>query len=267
MHKMIWCFVVLSICLGPWAMAAGDDLDSALRDLDSLRNLFDTDIEEFNRRGEALLAKYGEPEAQARIHYQLALIDSNSGMQQPDITIAHIKAAFALPLDPEMRPLLYSYWGSAIWLKHRDARRVDLHGPRKQAATQLLIGLQFTLDLHDTVSDEPITIPEQPEDEHRVTGPTPEQRAEQARKYAEWQKKRRLEKLSMHADAFEQQLAYFYTRRPHNTDELEALAGEMLQGRPEVAERIVDKTIAAIEEQNAREAENKAVGRKKFQEP
>jgi hypothetical protein len=258
MHKFIRSLIVLSICLGPWAMALGDDLDSDLRDLDSLRNLFDTDFEEVNRRGEALLAEYDEPEAQARIHYQLALIDSNSGMQQPDVTIEHIKAAFALPLDSEMRPLLYSYWGSAIWLKHRDARRIDLHGPRKQAATQLLIGLRFTLDLHDQVRDEPIIIPDRAGEEEPVTGPSLRQQAERAQKNAESRKEKRLDDLDYHVAAFEQQLAYFYTRRPHNTDELEALVGEMLQGRPEVAKRIIDKTISSIEEQNAWEAAKEA---------
>jgi hypothetical protein len=250
MHKCShWCSgmaVVLMVACG--AVAEVQDLAAELGALDALRNGIHTDLDEVTRQGARLLAEHREPEAQARIYYQLAHIESQSGLQRPEVVIGYIRSALERPLDAYLTPQLYMYWGNAIEVAHRGAKGDALRGARRLAVEQYLRGLSEALRLQGDAGDN---------DRADITGelgpivrrqrPGPDNKAIGAAAYAQWQVAKRIEHLRGFEQAFEAQIVYLYSRIPFDNDELAMMARDALRGHPEVAERLVDAATRAVE--------------------
>lgn len=260
MNRTIYTITVLGVylCLGFWSMALGNDLESDLRELDSLRNGFSTDFKEVTRRGEKLLAEYYEPEAQAKIYYQLAHVEGQSGLQRPEIAMKYIEKGLKLPLGPDLRPQLYMYWGNAIEVQHRGVHGNDLHGPRREAAIKYLLGSKQSLDLQSQIvtanpDQNEETSNSSPRTAEGLLRPGPDNKAIGAKAHSEWRNKKRIERLSGFDEAFEIQVVYLYSRRPFNTNELKKLAQEILKDYPETVQKLIDHVENAIQERTNEE--------------
>jgi len=236
-------------------VSMADELEDALRQVDNLRAGFDTPFDEVEKRCDALLQTYTAPEDQARIYYELAHIEAQSGHQRPAKSLRYTLKALDLPLEREKRLRLYMCWGSAIGASHRGARGDALRAARKQAAMAYLHGLKETLQYAEEVRKAPLPPPWEPKlsDQRRPLN----KRAMTARACAAGKREDLLEDLTIREVAFQRSLVFLYSRVPFATDELEKLAREVLQDEPTVVRlkvRVMERVVH--EEARARSSES-----------
>src|SRR5688572_9643634 len=126
------------------AIAREAELSKALAELDSLRKGFDTPFDLVEQRGGALLRQYHRPEEHARIYFQLAHIEGQSGFQHLDKLIWYIEQALAWPaaLEPEHQIWLYQYWGNALEAAHEGTPSEAFAQARHEMVEPYLHGLQ-----------------------------------------------------------------------------------------------------------------------------
>ena len=226
------------------AVSIADELEDALRQVDKLRAGFDTPFDEVEKRCDALLQTYTAPEDQARIYYELANVEAQSGHQRPAKSLRYTLKALGLPLEREKRLQLYMYWGSAIGALHRGARGDALKAARKQAAMAYLQGLKEALQYAEEVQKTPLPPPWEPKlsDQRRPLN----KRAMTARASAAGKREDLLRDLTIREMAFQRSLAFLYSRAPFATDELEKLAREVLKDTPAVVRlkvRVMERVI------------------------
>ncbi|MDH4241840.1 MAG: hypothetical protein OEW48_19950, partial [Phycisphaerae bacterium] len=108
---LLSCFLSLLV-LG--SIGSANTLDEELYEVDKLRAGFDTPFDEVEKRCNELLKEYTKPEEQAKIYFELAQVDGQSGFQRPAKAIEYARKALELPQDPWKKVRLYIYWGDAI---------------------------------------------------------------------------------------------------------------------------------------------------------
>jgi hypothetical protein len=203
----------------------GQTLAADLRALDGLRKGLKTPLDAVDSRGAELLKKYEEPADQAQIHYMLAHVHAQSGVQRPAQIVEHGRTALESKLvTPEQRMTLYSYLCSA----HQVDKTVkDPADRRRNAVTPLLEGLAEL-----EAMKLPAKAPPLPElrpiragfpDEGKVeTGP---QRVDEASRLAREQAERTGKMVGLR-DMLKNQVMWLYYVAPVADDELQKLAAE-----------------------------------------
>ncbi len=197
-------------------------MQTELGNLNRLRVNAKPNLEQLESRGGELLASHFAPREQALIHYELAHIHAQSGLQQPASVMKHARAALRLPLDPSRRARLQVYWGDAL-------RVLDLRHPfadrRRAAAAVYLQALKEVLQ-HDL----PARPPKFP---IMVLFNIDGEEEENKRRMEEQRRVRRQIQFQVdmikHRDVLRRQITSLYQRHPFNRKELEQLAGRILK--------------------------------------
>lgn len=221
-----------------------DELEKKLAEVDKLRAGMKTPFNEVEKRCKSLLAEYTKPEEQARIYYQWAHVEGQSFLQHPDKELEYVKKALSLPLEPEKRLQLYMYWGNAIEVSRRGVKGQKLKIARRESVAPYLQALADCEKYIADVSNEPL--PPQGGVASSSTSPMPDNRALTARNYAVWLKKKKLERIRGFQAAFENQIAYLYSRAPLATEEIRTLAEQMVPDKA-TQERLMVRVRAEIE--------------------
>ena len=207
-----------------------DELEIRLAEVEKLRAGLDTHFDEVDKRCKALLATYTKPEEQARIYYEWAHVEGQSGLQHPQRIIDCAQKALSLPLDPINRLQLQMYWGNALEVSHRGVQGNELKRARGEIVVVYLQATTECLKCMAGMEAKPL----------RET-------ALMTRSNAEGLKKKELERFQRFLDAFENQIAFLYSRRPFATDEIRALAEKTLPDKT-ARKRLMAKVRARIGE-------------------
>lgn len=219
-----------------------------LKALDSLRKGRETPLDIVDKRGQELLRKYRDEKDQGRIYYQLAHIHAQSGLVQPARAIEYAETGLKFPLEPSQRSRLYVYLGDARLVAEGDQ---PFTSKRKLAATGYLGGLKEVskMNLPEKAPDLPsvfkydvISDQKSVHDEIRKK----HEQAMQARENAKLQGE-----MIKHRDVLTGQLVGLYSRKPFATEELEKIAGDVLQD-PASVDRLMTAVRAGIEKATAR---------------
>jgi hypothetical protein len=237
--------IMALLLLGSFASAT--TLDQELNQVDRLRTGFTTPFDEVERRCDDLLQRYTKPEEQAKIYFELAQVEGQSGMQRPEKLIEYVKKALELPIDPSKKLRLYIYWGDAIQVSHRGVHNEELVAARREAVMPYLHGLRETIkyDLPEEKPDHP----------HFVTityyGPTDtDEYQELLRKRQEQTDAKRKavfqRQMIEHRDVITSQISLMYSRFPLATDELQKLAMGVL-GDEAAANRLMSHVKGHIQ--------------------
>ena len=149
---MLLSCVVAVVCFD--VLADAQTLEQELSAVDQLRSGFDTPFEEVERRCSDLLRRYTSPEDQAKIYFQLAQVEGQSGLQRPEKLVSYVKTALQLPLEPTKQVRLYMYWGDAVHVDHGGVRNGELLTARRKAVMPYLQGLRLTLT-YDLTEEKP----------------------------------------------------------------------------------------------------------------
>ncbi len=222
-----------------------DDLDQRLDDIDRLRVGPKTPLDEVERRCMVLLAQFGTPEQQARIYYQWAHVEAQSGLQRPQKVIELVTKALGLPLDTERRLQLYAYWGKSIEASNRGVRGDAMMAVRREAVVPYLRGLAEAVAVVTTTENSPLP-PDLP-----MQGRDMVMHAEStARSYAKWSQERHLERYRRYRDGLEGEISYLYSRSPFATREIEVLATQLLPDGVAI-NRLIAKVRIAVQDREA----------------
>jgi hypothetical protein len=219
-------------------------LEEELYEVDQLRAGFDTPFDEVEKRCDELFKKYTEPEEQAKIYFELAQVEGQSGFQRPEKGIEYVKKALELPIDPLKKVRLYIYWGDAIQTANRGVNNQELVVARRKAALPYLDGLKETLQYN---------LPEKMPDLPRINAvryigpPDTEECYEIKRKNDEQveakEKAKFQRKMIQYRDVLVSQISSMYSRFPWASDEIRELATKILGD--EVA---VNRLMSAVDE-------------------
>lgn len=208
-------------------------------------------LEALETEFKALLEKHEAPEDKALIYAELAYTWAQTGMLRPEKTIEYSKKALWGQLtDPLARMRLYVYWGDAIQLSRGPVRGKELAEVRKEAVIPYLTGLKEMLkqDLPEAKPEIPImTIlnddgPRDSPEHARVEAQN------KAAMLARWQCD-----MIDRRETLIGQIVYMYSRSPFATEELQALATDVV-GNAKMVDKIVSRVKAKIEERKAAEA-------------
>lgn len=207
--------------------ARESNLQQELGKLDRLRTDANPDLQQVEKRGGELLATYFAPEEQALIHFELAEIHAQSGLQQPASVISHARAALRLPLDPSRRARLQVYWGDALRVLDR---RYPFTVKRRAATKVYLQALKEVLQL-----ELPARPPKFPVmGFYNIEGADAENKR---RMEEQWELRKKLEfqvDMIEHREVLRRQIVSLYQRRPFDRNELEELANRILEDPAEV---------------------------------
>lgn len=220
------------ICIGVFGfsgvMARADELQIELVRIDELRATEPALIDDIDRLGSALLAKYSDPADHGRIYYQMVLTAVQSGIKQNPKRIEHYcQKALELNTNPLDRGSLYCYYGDLLILSEHLG---TFEERRRLAADIYLRGLKENLAI--ALPDGPTELP--PVD--KLGGLSlPNERPEmqklsklhdaqlKARKQAEF-----LQGVEERRKILAGQLVYIYSLPPSNLVEFQAAARKVL---------------------------------------
>lgn len=236
------------IALACVCVAAGaSTLEEELGAVDQLRAGRATPFEEVERRCSELLQRYTSPEEQALIYFQLAQVEGQSGVQSPEKLVTYVKKALQLPLDPVKQLRLYIYWGDAIQIAHSGVSGGELAAARREAVMPYLQGLKQAL-MYDLPDERP-RLPSVPMATY--AGPTDTEGYEGIRRWRQEQAEARRKavvqwRMTGLRDILMRQISFMYSRFPFATDELRALATEVV-GDEAAVERLVSQVEAEVQ--------------------
>jgi len=233
----IFCFSIFTI-------GNADTLEKELNEVNKLRNSEKTIFEQAEKMCNELLEKYTEPEEQARIYYQLAVIYSQNEQRIPDKIIEFSKKALELPLDPIERLKLYVWWGDAIHIAHRDARNQERVVARRKAVIPYLDGLKENLSLQYPKYTQPENLPEEQNVKADPHGSfLLRRKAEQRKALYEWKKDKFERDVNRLKKTFISQISGTYSDLPWASDEIRELSTKILEDKT-----VVDDLMSAVGE-------------------
>ncbi len=205
----------------------------------------DTPAAEVEAQGQALLQKYSDGDSQGRICFRMAVIFGVSG-PVADKTIEYTQKALAWPLKPEARLLMFTYWGDALQVVRGPVAGDKLPPVRREAAMPYLQGLKETLKYN--LPDDPPKIPGGGTFiNFEGSGPIP-QGVQRARR-AEEERAKAVEHVRWQVDMIQRretligQIVFMYSRKPFATDEIQALATQVIAD-----DHLVGRLMAAVED-------------------
>jgi RNA polymerase sigma factor (sigma-70 family) len=210
----------------PRTEEADPSLQERLAKLDALRNGPKTPFDEVEKQGKELLARYTQPEEQAKIYFMLAHVYGQSGIHlHPDRVTKYARLALRDEGDPLQRAWLHTYLGCAAEVDP-DAGFRKSEDRRHRAATRYLEGYKELLALK---------LPDKPPELPQVRGVENSDPREQelARRKNEaamraWHQARYLQDLIAQRDILVRQIVELYRRPPAADAELEELAEHAL---------------------------------------
>jgi hypothetical protein len=232
---------VVAICLLATDSLLGDDLEIKLEEVYLSRKGAKTDFAAVEQRCKELLSEYTKPEEQARIYFMSAHVEGQSGLRHPAKTIGYVKKALSLPLDPEQRLQLYMYWGNALEVTYRGAKSDALKKVRPEVVEPYLKGIAECVGYVAETQMTPLPpIQEAPGPDDRNWNGAREHN------YAKSIKLDKLETLQGFQKAFENQIAFVYSRVPFATEEIEKLATQHLPDQS-ARENVMSKVRKEVE--------------------
>jgi len=205
-------------------------LQESLNKLDAMRKGFQTKYDEVEKFGLELLDAYTKPEERTKIHFMLAHVYGQSGIDRnPDRVTKYARLALEHERDPIQRAWLNMYLGCAAEV---DPTLGKFPAQRKEAARRFLRSYKEMLALKL-----PATAPELPalQGSGKIESNDPIESAQaranndaymKARKEAEY-----LREMVHHRDVLFGQCAQLYRREPSANDELRQLAEIILKDR------------------------------------
>jgi hypothetical protein len=203
-----------------------------------MRKGLQTPIDEVEARGRALLEKFPKADQRALIHYHLADILGQSGVQRPDLIAKHCEEALGLPsLDAARRLRLYSYLGECKQRVDRvrlAADKAAFPKARRDAAAVYLRGLKESIKYGIPEArpgwprarpfERIMGSPDDPEVKRRL--------AESRRRYEEfekeWEQARQDQAAWDNRRALYDQICFLYLARPIADEEMRDLATRAL---------------------------------------
>jgi RNA polymerase sigma factor (sigma-70 family) len=212
-------------------------LQEQLAKLDAMRNGEQTPFDEVEKQGKELLARFTQPEEQAKIYFMLAHVYGQSGIQlHPDRVTKYARLALRDERDSLQRAWLHTYLGCAVEVDP-DARLRQFDERRRRAATAYLEGYKELLKLKL-----PDKAPELPAVGKVVENTDPrEQEAARRKNEAEmqaWRQAKYLGELVAQRDILVRQVVELYRRPPAADAELRELAEHVL-GDAKAADALV----------------------------
>jgi RNA polymerase sigma-70 factor (ECF subfamily) len=207
-----------------------ETLQQALLKLDAMRNGPKVDYPAVEKRGQELLARWTQPEDQARIYFMLAHVYGQTGIDRNFSPVMKY-ARLALPneRDPVQRARLFMYLGCAATIDP-DAGLRDLPVKRRRATAAYLEGYKEVLALKL-----PEKVPELPQRAvDNAEEPSPRFWETWLRRYrtAMWLKAREeaeyVRSMHFYRDILIRQIVELYQREPKDDEELRRLACEAL---------------------------------------
>jgi RNA polymerase sigma factor (sigma-70 family) len=210
-------------------------LQERLAKLDALRNGDQTPFDEVEKQGKELLARFTQPEEQAKIYFMLAHAYGQSGIGlHPDRVTKYARLALRDERDPLQRAWLHTYLGCAVEVDP-DARLRQFDERRRRAATAYLEGYKELLALKL-----PDKAPELPVVGKVENGDAREQEAARRKNEADmqaWRQARSTQDLVAQRDILVRQIVELYRRPPAADAELRELAEHVL-GDAKVADAL-----------------------------
>lgn len=203
------------------------ELSQELKNMDRIRSGRNTPLEKVDALGERLLAEHSRPEDHGQILYQMTHVYAQSGLKDPERTIALAKRALKNPVSLHQRMTLHVYCGDAI-------RASKSHGTfpeqRREAARTYLNALKEVTEMNLPATPPDLPVMELQED----PGVDPEE--ERRRMHEQMEKRKQIElirQMIRHRDVLRQQVLTIYSRAPAAREELAGLANEFLGESPE----------------------------------
>src|SRR5579862_1446378 len=141
--------VLLTLPFALWAAPAPVEESPTLRErlyaLDELRKGPNTSVEEVEKQGEKLLAKYKNAEDQAKIYFHIAHVFAQSDIRvHSERVTKYVRLALVAERDPIQRATLHSYLGSAAEVAGGDLKFEET---RRMATLAYLAGYKEILTL------------------------------------------------------------------------------------------------------------------------
>ena len=174
---------------------------------------------------------------------------SGPGVANANKVIEYAQKALACPLEPQMELQMYIYWGDSVQTAHAGVTGDQLVVVRREAVMPYLQGLKAALKYN--LPDDPPDLPAI-DDFVIVRGPlraaenerNMRRNAEQARAQEEVRRTREYVRMR---ESLINQVVYVYSRRPFATDEIRALATQVIADDHSVA-RLMSAVEDAVNE-------------------
>jgi hypothetical protein len=242
-------FYVTSFCLFS-SLARGDELGLELHKIDALRDKGPAPIEQVEKFGDALLARYKEPQEQGRIYYQLAFTLAQSGINKnQDHIERYCQKALELNKTPLERSRMFCFYGDLLSVRKAQP---DFQVQRREAAEVYLRGLKELINLQ--LPEGPVELP--PIDKVGDLGLAPDdpEMLKLLEKNKSQQKTREEAKFfneaAMHRKVLAGQLVYLYSRPPYNLKEFQETAQKLLENpkQVEIISQAIDAQFAKMKD-------------------
>lgn len=239
--------------------AVADPLESDLNQLEMSRGDFMTqrpngafiyNTTQLEARYLTLLEHYPEKEEKARVYFALVDMYCQTGLTDPDSAVQYAHRALALPLDPQLQIPLYHKLGDAMQVQNRGVTGAELVRARKEVAVPYLKGIKLALECG--LPELPLEVPVVPRMD--ASEGVDQDLLQQHQQQVEARRQAQLVNRMVQDRAIcGDQLVFLYTRRPYATDELRAMASEILGNEKTVAQ-LVARVEAAIRQRADEEA-------------
>lgn len=208
-------------------------------------------MEELEARHRKLLRETDSSEDKGKIYAEIASMYASSGIQRYlTEVIEYCQKALQLPLDISTACQMYVYWGEALEAKYRDATGEDFIAKRQQIVIPYLTGLKLVIENQTTRKRrEPPAV-----SRYRYDGPPndPEYQAMLKKHEEEITARENVmlqNKLVDYRNVFTSKCVDLYSREPFAQDELQQLAGEILENE-DAAKEILTEVRARIDEKD-----------------
>jgi hypothetical protein len=201
-------------------------LAERLAKLDALRNGDRTPFDELEKQGKDLLARYTQPEEQAKIYFMLAHVYGQSGIQlHPDRVTKYARLALRDERDPLQRAWLHTYLGCAAEVDP-DAALRKFDDRRRRAATRYLEGYKELLALK--LPDKAPELPAVGKVDNTDSREGETNRRQNEADMQAWHQAKYLRELIDQRDILVRQIVELYRRPPAADADLQELAEHVL---------------------------------------
>lgn len=222
--------LLIAVVLATSGMAvAAETLGQQLYALDQMRAGDETPFEQVEQKARKLLTEFPAPEDQALIYFTVEGVYAQTGQLWPEKTAFFAAKAIEAGLDPVRRMQAYVYWGDSIQALHRGVQGAALAEARRKVVVPYLLGLRVAVE--EGVPDEapPLPVPRAHLTGGKDAGFSDEEILRARQHAADWERAQHVRNVIRYRDILTSQISSVYSKQPFATDEVEAMAREILK--------------------------------------
>ncbi|UCC31812.1 MAG: hypothetical protein JSU86_05945 [Phycisphaerales bacterium] len=244
MHRLLKCTLLITVCyFSSNGSVRADELRKHLAQIDMQKGR--TDTEKLEKQCLDLLDEYTSPADQGRIYAQIAHVYAQSGLKDPDRLAEYrdyCDKALQYRLNVVTAMRMYGYWASALQslcrrqVKWPESPWHEFADTRREIATLYLRGIKIILDRGTPGETRPLPMV------HKVNcHPADSPSCQESLKKNEERRRARARvmldnDLVFHRKMLIDHCVHIYSQKPVDTEELAAVAREILGDEDAVTE-------------------------------